>query len=360
MRAIVKQTPTAGFDYRTDLDDPALGDDQVRLEVAAASICGSDRELVNYTATAEAFGLRFPVVLGHEFAGTVLETGSAVRGLRVGDRVALESHIACGHCYHCRAGEGHNCLNLRLLGLHVDGGFAERAVVVERACYELPDEVSLEVGALFEPAGVAMHALLRSGHTLAEESMIVAGGGPIGLVLAQLGQALGARQVVVVEPNPFRRAMAERLGAVALDPGDDVDGWCRSAAADRGGFDVGFDCTGAPGALDVVLSSLRREATAMCVGIPHAPFSFDITTYAIKRGLTLKGSFGRSLWATWDRLAALVLAGRLDLGGLVSHRLALSDFGEALALLEGEAAKVLLLPGLTQTNRDTTTTKGTP
>ena len=346
MRAIVKQTPTVGFDYRTDIDEPALEAHQVRVEVAAASICGTDRELVSYTAAAEAFGLNFPVILGHEFSGTVIETGSGLTALRVGDRVALESHIACGHCYHCRVGQGHNCLNMQLLGLHVDGGFAERAVVVEQACYTLPDDVPLEVGALFESAGVAMHALLRSGHTLAGESMVVAGGGPIGLVLAQLGQALGARQVVVMEPNPFRRAMAEKLGAVALDPGDDVDGWCRRAAADRGGFDIGFDCTGAPGALDVVLQSLRREATGVCVGIPHAPFSLDITRYVIKHGLTLKGSFGRSLWATWDRLAALVSAGRLDLGRLISHRLALADFGEALALLEGDAAKVLLLPGL--------------
>ena len=360
MRAIVKQTPSVGFDYRTDVDDPPLEPHQVRVEVAAGAICGTDRELVNYTAAAQAFGLNFPVILGHEFSGTVIETGSDVTALRVGHRVALESHIACGHCYHCRVGQGHNCLNMLLLGLHVDGGFTERAVVVEQACYELPDEVSLEVGALFESAGVAMHALLRSGHTLAGESMIVAGGGPIGLVLAQLGQALGAREVVVMEPNPYRRVMAEELGAVALDPSDDVDAWCRAAAADRGGFDVGFDCTGAPGALDIVLQSLRREATAMCVGVPHAPFSLDITRYAIKQGLTLKGSFGRSLWATWDRLAALVSAERLDLGRLVSHRLALADFGEALALLEGDAAKVLLLPGLPETNRNTTTMKGTP
>lgn len=331
MRAIVKSIPAVGFDYRDDVPDAELGSRQVRIEVAAASICGTDHELVSYTTAAQAFGLRLPVILGHEVAGTVVETGAAVTRIRPGDRVALESHIACGDCYHCRVGQGHNCLRMQLLGLHVDGGFAERTVVTEQACYMLPESVSLEVGALFEPAGVAIHSLLRSEHTLAGESVIVAGGGPIGLVVVQLAEALGARQVVVMEPNPLRRAMAERWGAVTFSP-DDVDSWCRESASDRGGFDIGFECSGAPAALEVVMRSLRREATVMCVGIPHAPVELDLTHYAIKQGLTIKGSFGRSLWATWDRLAALVSSERLDLESLITHRLSLADFGEALGL----------------------------
>jgi threonine 3-dehydrogenase len=346
LRAIVKSIPAVGFDYRDDVPDAELGSRQVRIEVAAASICGTDRELVNYTAAAQTFGLRLPVTLGHEVAGTVLETGSAVTRIQSGDRVALESHIACGDCYHCRVGQGHNCLRMELLGLHVDGGFAERTVVAEQACYKLPENMSLEVGALFEPAGVAVHSLLRSEHTLAGESVTVAGGGPIGLVVVQLAQALGARQVVVMEPNPFRRAMAERWGAVTFSPSDDVDAWCRESASDRGGFDIGFECSGAPGALEVVMRSLRREATVMCVGIQHAPIQLDLTHYAIKQGLTIKGSFGRSLWATWNRLAALVSSKRLDLESLITHRLQLADFGKAIGFLEADAAKVLLLPQL--------------
>jgi threonine 3-dehydrogenase len=344
LRAIVKSIPAVGFDYRDDAPDAVLGSRQVRIEIAAASICGTDRDLVNYTSAAQAFGLRLPITLGHEVAGTVIETGSAVTRIQTGDRVALESHIACGDCYHCRVGQGHNCVRMQLLGLHVDGGFAERTVIAEQARYNLPDGVSLEVGALFESAGAAMHSVLRSEHMLGGESVIVAGGGPIGLVVVQLAQALGARQVVVMEPNPYRRAMAERWGAVTFSPSDDVESWCRESASDRGGFDVGFECSGAAAALEVVMRSLRREATVMCVGIQHAPVQLDLTQYAIKQGLTIKGSFGRSLWTTWDRLAALVSSGRLDLESLITHRLPLADFGDALRLLEGDAAKVLLLP----------------
>lgn len=346
MRAIVKPGPRPGFEHRTDQPEKArLSPGEVRVQISAASVCGTDRELVHYTPAAEAFELAFPVTLGHEGAGTVVETGPGVDTLRVGDRVALESHIACGHCYQCRTGRAHNCLDMRLLGLHTDGVFAERTVVPQQACFVLPDDVPLEVGALFESAGVAVHAVLRSGHTLGGESVLIAGGGPIGLVLAQLATAFGARQVVVMEPNPYRRALAEKWGATAVEPGPGTAALCREQAGDRGGFDIGFDCSGAPAALDTLLSSLRREATAVCVGLAHHPFPLDITRHVIKQGLTLKGSFGRSLWSTWDRLAGLVSAGRLDLEPLITHRLTLTELDRAVSLLSGDAAKVLLLPG---------------
>jgi threonine 3-dehydrogenase len=267
-----------------------------------------------------------------------------VQTLRVGDRVALESHIACRNCYPCRTDAGHNCLNMLLLGLHTDGGFAESFVVSEYACYVLPEDVGTETGALFESAGVAVHASLRSRTNLAGRSVLITGAGPIGLALVQLANAAGARQVAVVEPNPFRRGVAESFGAVALDANDAAVDWCLSDAADRGGFDVGFDCTGAPGALDIVLKSLRREATAVCVGVPRAPFALDITRFVIKQGITVTGSFGRSLWQTWDVLAALVSRGRLDLDALVTHRMGLQDFQQALDLQGGDAGKVLLIP----------------
>jgi len=346
MKAVVKSKPEAGFDYVADHPERPVGPGEVRVQVAAASLCGTDRELVRYGAAAEAFGLALPMVLGHEVSGTVVEVGPGVQRLRIGDRVALESHITCRNCYHCRVGEGHNCLHMALLGLHVDGGFAERVVIPEHACFTLPDDIATETGALFESAGVAVHAALRSQATLAGRSVIIAGAGPIGLALVQLAGTSGARRTVVVEPNPFRRTIAESFGAIALDADEGAVDWCLGDAADRGGFDVGFDCTGAPGALDIVLRSLRREATAVCVGVPEQPFALDVIRYLIKHGITLKGSFGRSLWQTWDVLGALVSRGRLDLAGLVTHRMGLSGFQDALDLQGGDSGKVLLVPSI--------------
>jgi threonine 3-dehydrogenase len=132
---------------------------------------------------------------------------------------------------------------------------------------------------------------------------------------------------VVVEPNAFRRNVAEEFGAVTLDAGEDAVSWCLNDASDRGGFDVGFDCTGAAGALDVILKSVRRESTVVCVGVPRAPFALDITRFVIKQGITLTGSFGRSLWETWDVLGSLVSRGSLDLDALVTHRMGLEASG---------------------------------
>jgi threonine 3-dehydrogenase len=346
MKAIVKTKPEDGFQIVSDHPERPVGSGQVRVEVAAASPCGTDRELVRYGPAAEAFGMELPVVLGHEASGVVVEIGPNVTMLRTGDRVALESHIACRECYQCRTGAGHNCLNMLLLGLHIDGGFAESLVVPENACYPLPDNVPIETGALFESAGVAVHASLRSRTDFSGRSVLVAGAGPIGLALVQLANISGARRVAVIEPNPFRRQVAESFGAVALESNDGAVDWCRDDAADRGGFDVGFDCTGAAGALDIVLRSLRREATAVCVGVPRAPFPLDITRFVIKQGLTVTGSFGRSLWQTWDVLTSLVSSGRFDLDALVTHRMGLSEFQKALDLQGGDAGKVLLIPAL--------------
>jgi threonine 3-dehydrogenase len=344
VHAIVKNGPVQGFVHVTDHPERAVGPGEVRIEVVAASPCGTDRELVAYTPAAVAFGLAFPVVMGHEVSGIVVETAPDVAALQVGERVALESHIACTTCFHCRTGQAHNCLEMILLGVHTDGGFAERVVVPQQACFRLPDGVPTETGALFESAGVAVHALQRSGVELPGASVLVAGGGPIGIVLTQLARAGGARRVAVVEPNPFRRAMAESFGAVGLEPGPPATEWCLRVAEDRGGFDVGFDCTGAPGAFDTILRSLRREATAMCVGVPNSPFSLDVTRHVIKQGLTIRGSFGRALWSTWNTLGALVASGRIDLDAVVTHRMGLEDFDRALELQTGDAGKVVLRP----------------
>ncbi|MBA8824090.1 threonine 3-dehydrogenase [Saccharopolyspora lacisalsi] len=344
MQAIVKTAPGPGFDYTGAHPDRPVERGEVRIEVAAASLCGTDRELVRHSPAAEALGLSFPVVLGHEVAGTVVEAGPSVETLQLGDRVALESHLACRTCYHCRRGQGHNCVNMALLGLHVHGGFAERLVVSEHSCFTLPGDVATETGALFEPAGVAVHALLRSEVNLAGHSVLIAGAGPVGLALAQLANSSAARRTVVVEPNAFRRSMAESFGAVALDADENAVDWCLADADDRCGFDVGFDCAGSADALEIVLRSLRREATAVCVGVPKQSHALDITRYLIKHGITLKGSFGRSLWQTWDVLAALASRRQLDLDSLVTHRVGLSGFQDALDLQAGDAGKVLLIP----------------
>lgn len=345
MKAVVKTGPVRGAEFRRDWPEPHCRADEVRIRVAAASVCGTDRELYEYTESAKAFGLSFPVVLGHELAGTVIEVGKDVQSVRVGDRVALESHLMCGHCFPCRTGNAHNCENLSVLGMHFDGAFAERVVVPERICFKLPEGLPLESGALLEPAGVAMHAVQRAAQTVPGQRVLISGSGPVGMVLSRLVTLLGASDVVVVEPNPYRRQLAADLGAHTLTLEDDVVEVCRDRSGNRGGFDLAFEVSGAASALPNLFDATRREGTVVTVGHPGRPIPVDVAQYINKKGITLRGIFGRRIWDTWESIATVVTSGQLDLGALVTHRLPLEDFEQAIDLLTQDSCKVLLIPG---------------
>ncbi|CAN5616584.1 L-threonine 3-dehydrogenase [soil metagenome] len=343
----MKSRPEPGVDICLDVDSPeALRDNEIRIKVNAASVCGTDRELYNYSPAAVGFKLTFPVVLGHEGAGTVTETGRSVTAIEVGDRIALDSHIACLNCYPCRSGDAHLCANMRLLGLHTNGVFAEECVVDVNAAFKLPEAFPLDDAALLEPAGVAMHAIQRYGSPLLSKRVLITGGGPVGLFIAELARIAGAAKVVVVEPNPFRQNFASTLGAEAIDPSSDVVGMCRDIGADRGGFDVGFEASGHADGFGTILDSLRVGGTHVSVGFSRAPNQLDTAEYLNRRAITLVGSFGRRLWDTWDAVVTLVASGQLDLSRFITHRVGLDDFESAISLLSQDSCKVLVIPSM--------------
>jgi threonine 3-dehydrogenase len=346
MRALIKTSAERGFQYRTDYPDPQPTDGQVVIEIAAASLCGTDREVYEWTPSAQAFNLDLPVATGHEGAGTIVEVGAGVTDLQVGDRVALESHLTCGQCFPCRTGDAHTCERTGIIGMHIDGVFAEYMAAPQEICVKLPDHASLETGALLEAAGVAVHAIQRSGYAVAGRAVLVSGAGPVGLVVAHLARLMGAAYVLVVEPNPYRRAQAEKIGALAIPPGDEVAERCRQLTGQRGGFDVAFECSGAQTALPSLFDALRREATLVTVGHPSRPAEINVAAHINKKGITLRGIFGRRLWETWEQTLLLLDSGRLDLEWLITHRMPLDKADEAVDLLTGEACKVLLVPGL--------------
>jgi threonine 3-dehydrogenase len=346
MRAVMKTSAQQGVTYVSDATDPKPERGHVLIEVAAASLCGTDRELYEWTPSAQAFNLNLPVILGHEGSGTVIEIGDDVTDLKVGDRVALESHLICGRCFSCRTGDAHTCERTRIIGMHIDGLFAEYMNVPQDICVKLPEGLSFESGALLEAAGVAVHAVQRAKYSVAGRSVLVSGAGPVGLVVAYLAQLMGAAHVVAIEPNPYRRAQAATLGVTALSPDDNPVDHCLELAGARGGFDVAFECSGAPVALGTLFQAVRREATVITVGHPSRPVDIDIAQYINKKGITLRGIFGRRLWETWEQSLLLLDSGRLELDWLITHRKKLSQIDEAIDLLTGDACKVLLIPGL--------------
>lgn len=346
MRAVVKSGPGRGCDFVTDRVEPSLRAGEVRLAVAAASVCGSDAAFYDHGAAGTDLSMTFPRTMGHEVGATVVEVGPDVARLRVGDRVAVETHLHCGECWFCTTGNGHNCTALQLLGVTVDGAFAERLVVNARSCFVLPEGIETDVAALLEPAGSALHAILRVGKELDGESVLVTGAGPIGLVAAQLSRALGARHVTVVETNPYRRGIASEMGFNALDADAEPLASADPATRSRGGFDLALECSGAAPAFRASVAAVRREAVVVAVGLVKREIPLSVSDTLITRGLTLRGAWGRSIWETWDRLAPLVATRQIDLAGLVTHRLPISALPQALDLMLGDACKVLLDPSL--------------
>lgn len=344
MRAIVKTSAEYGAKYVEDYPEPTVGPNDVLIEVGAVSVCGTDREMYEWTPAAQAFNPVFPVVLGHEFAGTVIEVGHNVKTVVVGDRVACETHIPCGHCFLCRSGNAHNCFNMKVVAMQVDGAFAERVVMPESVCFNLPESLTIEVGALLEPAGVAWHAVQRSSKAVAAGTVLISGCGPVGLFLMQFAFHLGAAEVVAIEPNPYRQDLARSLGATVFAPEEDVVGYVLDRFPQQWGVDVAFEVSGAGGALQTLLDAVRREGQIVTIGHPSLPIPVDIARYINKKGITLKGVFGRRIWDTWQDLTQVLASGNVDLSWMISHRLPMGELGAVIDLLKGDANKVLLLP----------------
>lgn len=345
MEALIKTAPEPGLSYTRDAPEPVVAPNGVLIEIATTAICGTDVHIYEWDEGARNFPLSFPRIVGHEASGTVRAVGSAVTAVSAGDRVAFETHIPCNHCYACRTGNAHNCENLRLFGIDHDGAFATLASAPDSVLFKLPSRMSFETGALLEPAGVAMHALQRSG-IRPGDTVAVTGCGPIGLFACALARIAGAARIIAFDIDPVRLDAAKALGAVAVDPtSGDPAAVAREASAARSGVDVLVEASGAVAVFDWALPILRREGTLVTVGHPGRPVGIDITQHINKRGLTVRGTFGRHIWKTWTALAALLEEERLDLEAFVTARFPLRDFERGFDALRHGATKVLLDPG---------------
>ncbi len=343
MKAIVKSQAACGVEYVTTLPEPEPGPTDVVVEVAAVSICGADRHLSLWDQMGQNLKPPLPLVMGHEVSGTIVRVGTGVTSWAVGDRVALESHLMCGDCYMCRTGNAHLCERMKILGITFDGAFAEYVRVPASICFRLPDNLAFDAGALFEPAGVAMHAIQRA-RPLVGSTVLVTGCGPIGLYIIRLALLSGAAAVVGVDTNPYRRNLARTSGATVVDPQqDDVVATCRAVGARRGGVDVAFEASGAGSVLGSLFDSVRRDGLVVTVGHPGV-VPIDVTAQVNMKYVELRGVFGRRIWGTWEALLSMVASGRIDLCEIVTHRLALHEFDRGIELLAGDSGKVLLYP----------------
>ena len=328
---------------------PEPGPGEVLVRVRAASVCGTDLHILEWNRWAAERVGRLPLTFGHEVAGTVEAVGPEVHHLAEGAFVAAETHIACGYCRTCRAGRFHICERLRILGVDVDGAFAELVVIPAANAWVVGDGVDPDVASVMEPFGNAVHAVTGTGGAggdVQASDVVVVGCGPIGLFAIAIARAGGARRVLAVEPNDFRRDLAKGMGAdLVVDPvqADPVDAVL--AATDGHGAPVVLEMSGAAPAIQQGTRMLARGGRMSLLGLPEGPVALDLSEHVIFKEARLSGITGREMFATWQTTQQLLAGGLVDVEPVITHRLGLDRYEEAFdALRSGRSGKVVLYP----------------
>jgi (R,R)-butanediol dehydrogenase/meso-butanediol dehydrogenase/diacetyl reductase len=339
-----------------DVDVPKVRDsDDVLVEVLFCGICGTDLHeylvgpIVTPTSPHPLTGATLPQTLGHEFSARVVEAGSDVSDVAVGDRVAIMPAIVCGRCHYCRRGLGHLCVKFACTGLSAEtGGLAQFALLKDYQVSTLPDEVSDVAGAVVEPACVAAYGIDRAG-VRGGDVVLVTGAGPIGILSAMYASAVGAATVVMAEPNPNRAALAR-----AMDIGPVLDPTSGELAAylddlTHGlGVDVTAECSGSTPGLTTALNSTRRRGSVVQTGLHTKPATIDAMALS-ENDISLIGSWCY-LITDWPRIIRLIASQKYPVEKVVTARIPLEEVVprgfDVLVDPQGDQLKVLASPTL--------------
>ena len=344
MWAIRKRGPAPGLALE-EVPVPAPADDEVLVEVEAASVCGTDLHIFRWDAWAR-HRISPPLTLGHEFAGTVVEVGRSVRHVDAGDYVSAESHVTCGACYHCRTGRAHMCERTQILGVDRNGAFAQYVAVPESVIWQNDrSKLPPEIATLQEPFGNAVFAL--SHEDVAGKSVAILGCGPVGLFSIGIARASGAGRVLASDRTPFRLGLAEGMGAhEVLDLRDGADAPAWFVEHNEGEHpDVVFEMSGAREAIVDAFRIARNGGRVILFGIPAQPVELDVAEELIFKNLNVSAVSGREVFATWYKTRWLLEHGLVDLRPLITEQLTLNEFERAFTLLEsGDACKIVLRP----------------
>ena len=344
MKAIVKTSRARGASWK-DVEVPAIGKDELLIRVTAASISPGDLAIHNHAGPGFATPT-LPFVFGQEFCGEVVEIGSLAKGFDKGDFVSVESHIFCGVCGQCRNDQRHICQNLKVIGRDVPGGLAEYAAVPARCAWKHSDASLKDVGAVMEPFGSSVHAVLSE--DLVGRTVLISGCAPQGLFAAGIAKAAGAKKVVAMDASPFRRKLALKMGAdLAIDPSD---GGCVAGvtkACGPEGADAVIEMSGAQKAVALGLKALRPGGRFVAFGLPVSDLSLDYAGEIVRRGLRLEGVAGREIFRSWYKMESLLKSGAVDPRPAITHTFPLKDFKKAFALInskEKKCGKIILVP----------------
>ncbi|HLP18361.1 MAG TPA: zinc-dependent alcohol dehydrogenase family protein [Bacteroidota bacterium] len=315
-----------------------LNDDEMLIRVDACGICGTDVHIVAGESRSTP-----PVVLGHEFAGTVVDAGRHADIFAPGTNVAIDPNIPCGTCVYCRRGYVHLCERLRALGVDINGGMSEYCIIPYRQAYALPPGLSIEHAAMIEPISCVVHGIDKA-HIEAGESVVILGGGTIGMIMMQLARASGASTIILSEPNSEKRNNAASFGAdYTVDPSSaDLASVVQDLT--QIGADCVIECAGRRETAEQALALSRKGGRVVLFGVCPIGETIAMEPNRIySHELTIAGSYVNPF--TFSRAADLIASGRIRMDAFRIDTFSLDDVHEALAAQrEGRTMKSMILP----------------
>lgn len=340
MKALVKTSPRRGL-WIENVAEPEIGINDVKIRVLFTGICGTDLHIYDWDDWAQKT-IPVPLVIGHEFVGEIVETGSNVTDFQIGDRVSGEGHVVCGRCRNCLAGRRHLCAHTQGVGVNRAGAFAEYIVLPMTNIWRHAADIPLEVAAIFDPLGNAVHTALA--FPVLGEDVLVTGAGPIGIMAAAVAKHAAARNVVITDLNPYRLKLAKEAANVteAVNPRESTLGQVQKKLGMQEGFDIGLEMSGNPRAFSDMLANLSHGAKVAMLGIP-SPSEMTIDwAKVIFNQYTIRGIYGREMYETWYKMTVMLQSG-LDISKVITHRLAWNQFEEGFdAMRSGNSGKVVL------------------
>lgn len=338
MKAIVKAERDVGVTLM-DMPMPECGPNDVLIKIRKTAICGTDVHIYNWDAWSQKT-IPVPMTIGHEFVGRVVQVGSNVRDVAIGELVSGEGHIVCGKCRNCRAGRSHLCPHTQGVGVNRPGAFAEYLAIPVSNVWHANPKIPEEILACFDPLGNATHTALS--FPLVGEDVLISGAGPIGIMAAAIARKAGARYVVITDMNPYRLELAKKVGVDRAVNVKETDlAQIQKDLGMKEGFDVGLEMSGAPSALNAMIDNMNHGGKIALLGLLPQGTQIDWDK-VIFNGLMIKGIYGREMFETWYKMSAMVESG-LDITPIITHRFHYTEFQKGFDVMRsGNSGKVVL------------------
>jgi threonine 3-dehydrogenase len=340
MKALVKRHAKEGL-WLEDMPEPEIGNNDVLVKIKKTAICGTDIHIYNWDEWAQKT-IPVPMITGHEYAGEIVELGSNVTDLKIGDIVSGEGHITCGRCRNCLAGKPHLCPYTIGVGVNRTGAFAEYLSMPSKNIFKPSREISTDLLSIFDPYGNAVHTALS--FNMVGEDVLITGAGPIGMMAAMVASHAGARNIVITDLNQYRLDMVKNILPKAITINVTKDNLSKELMESLGiyeGFDVGLEMSGSPQAFSAMLENMINGGRIAMLAIMPTGSGIDWDMVVFK-GLTIKGIYGREIFETWYKGSMMVQSG-LPLEKMITHRFGFDDFQEGFDVMRsGNSGKVIL------------------